>query len=126
MQPGKTSKKLKNCGGLDLHIAARVRDPQNFDKSLSWWMPNIYDEWSILPQGKRFVSRAKTLMSTFLHAVFSFSFTIYLGKYIVIVNISLLFYFFSSLRRGEQSTVFCIVSFDFNLSRSPKIQHSFV
>ena len=27
---------------------------------------------------------------------------------------SLLFYFFSSLRRGYQSTVFCVVSFDFN------------
>ena len=28
------------------------------------------------------------------------------GKYIVLVLISLLFYFFSSLRRGNQSTVF--------------------
>ena len=34
-------------------------------------------------------------------------------------SFSLLFYFFSSLRRGDQSTVFCIVSFDFNcLQRS--------
>ena len=40
--------------------------------------------------------------------------------------ISLLFYFFSSLRRGDQSTVFCIVSSDFNWSRSPKIGHHFV
>ena len=80
MQPGKTSKKLKNCGGLDLHIAAGVRNPQNFDKSLSWWMPNIYDEWSILPQGKCFVSRAKTLVSTFLRAVFSFSFALLLSR----------------------------------------------
>ena len=31
------------------------------------------------------------------------------GKYIVLVLISLLFYFFSSLHRGDQSTVFCIV-----------------
>ena len=31
---------------------------------------------------------------------------------------SLLFYFFPSLRRGDQSTVFCIVSFDFNWSRA--------
>ena len=45
------------------------------------------------------------------------------GKYIVLVLISLLFYFFFSLRRGDQSTVFCIVSFDFNWSRSPKIRH---
>ena len=36
---------------------------------------------------------------------------------------SLLFYFFSSLRRGDQSTVFCMVSFDFNWSRSSKIRH---
>ena len=28
------------------------------------------------------------------------------GKYLVLVLISLLFYFFSSLRRGDQSTVF--------------------
>ena len=34
-----------------------------------------------------------------------------LCKYIVFILISLLFYFFSSLRRGDQSTVFCIVSF---------------
>ena len=33
---------------------------------------------------------------------------------LVLVLISLLFYFFSSLRRGDQSTFFCIVSFDFN------------
>ena len=45
------------------------------------------------------------------------------GEYIVLVSILLLFYFFSSLRRGDQFTVFCIVSFDFNWSRSPKIQH---
>ena len=45
------------------------------------------------------------------------------GKYIVIVLISRSFYFLSSLRRGDQSTVFCIVSFDFNWSRSPKIRH---
>ena len=31
------------------------------------------------------------------------------GTYIVLVLISLLFYFFSSLHRGDQSTVFCIV-----------------
>ena len=43
--------------------------------------------------------------------------------YIVIVLISLLLYFLSSLRRGDQSTVFCIVSSDFNWSRSPKIRH---
>ena len=36
------------------------------------------------------------------------------GKYIVLVLISLLFYFFSCLRRGDQSTVFCIAPFDFN------------
>ena len=46
-------------------------------------------------------------------------------KYIALVLISVLFYFFSSLRRGGQSTVFCIVSFDFNWSRSPKIRHHF-
>ena len=45
------------------------------------------------------------------------------GKYIVLVLISQLFYFLSSLRCGDQSTVFCIVSFDFNWSRSPKIRH---
>ena len=45
------------------------------------------------------------------------------GKYIVLVLIFVLFYFFSSLRRGDQSAVFCIVSFDFNWSRSPKIRH---
>ena len=39
-----------------------------------------------------------------------------LGKYIVLVLISLLFYFFSSLRRGDQSTVFCIVSLSHDLS----------
>ena len=32
------------------------------------------------------------------------------GNYIVLVLISLLFYFFSSLRRWDQSTVFCILS----------------
>ena len=37
--------------------------------------------------------------------------------------ISRLFYFLSSLRRGDQSTVFSLVSFDFNWSRSPKIRH---
>ena len=31
------------------------------------------------------------------------------GKYIVLVLTSLLFYFFSSLHRGDQSTVFCTV-----------------
>ena len=36
------------------------------------------------------------------------------GKYTVLVSISVLYYFFSSLRRGDQSTVFCIVSIDFN------------
>ena len=36
------------------------------------------------------------------------------GKYIVLVLTSRLFYFLSSLRRRDQSTVFCIVSFDFN------------
>ena len=36
-----------------------------------------------------------------------------------------LFYSFISLRRRDQSTVFCIVSFDFNWSRSPKIRHPF-
>ena len=36
------------------------------------------------------------------------------GKYIVLVLISRLFYFLSSLRRGDQSTVSCIVYFDFN------------
>ena len=46
-------------------------------------------------------------------------------KYIVLVWISLLFYFFSYLCRGDQSTVSCIVSFDFNWSRSPKIRHPF-
>ena len=46
-------------------------------------------------------------------------------KIIVLVSISLLFYFFSSLCRGHQSIIFCIVSFDFNWSRSPKIQHPF-
>ena len=34
------------------------------------------------------------------------------GKYTVLVLISILFYFFSSLRRGDQSTVFCIASGD--------------
>ena len=43
------------------------------------------------------------------------------GKYIVIVLISLLFYFFSSPRRGDQSTVFCIVpKISLCGSRSPK------
>ena len=46
-------------------------------------------------------------------------------NYIVLVLISLLFYFISSLRRGDQSTVFCIVSFDFDWSRSPKIRQPF-
>ena len=42
--------------------------------------------------------------------------------------IKLIYYpknYFSSLRRADQSTVFCIVSFDFNWSRSPKIRHPF-
>ena len=47
------------------------------------------------------------------------------GKYIVLVLISLLFYIFSPLRRGDQSTVFCIVSFDLNLSRSRRIRYPF-
>ena len=46
-------------------------------------------------------------------------------KYIVLVWISLLFYFFSYLCRGDQSTVSCIASFDFNWSRFPKIRHPF-
>ena len=33
--------------------------------------------------------------------------------------------FFSSLRHGDQSTVFCIVYFDFTFSRSPKIRDPF-
>ena len=33
------------------------------------------------------------------------------GKYIVLVLISRLFYFLSSLRRGDQSTVFCKVTY---------------
>ena len=45
-------------------------------------------------------------------------------KYIVLVLISRLFYFLSYLRRGDQSTVFCIVSFDFNWSRSPFLKGS--
>ena len=36
----------------------------------------------------------------------------YIEKYIVLLLISRLFYFLSSLRRGDQSTVFCIVNFD--------------
>ena len=40
--------------------------------------------------------------------------TMYLGKYIVLLLTSRLFYSLSSLRRGDQSTGFCIVSFDFN------------
>ena len=42
---------------------------------------------------------------------------------ILLVLISLLFYFLSSLCRGDQSTAFCIISFDFNWSKSPKIRH---
>ena len=34
----------------ELYIAARGRDPQNFDKSPPCWMPKIFDEWSILPK----------------------------------------------------------------------------
>ena len=46
--------------------------------------------------------------------------------YYVFVLISSLFYFFSSLRRGDQSTVFCIVSvhypgnYNWEKSRLPK------
>ena len=39
------------------------------------------------------------------------------GKHIVLVLISLLFYFFSSPRRGDQSTAFCIAIF--RLERNP-------
>ena len=70
-----------------------------------------------------------TVILYFLHS-FSFSSrrrfvfqTEISGKYIVLVLILRLFYFLSSLRRGDQSTVFCVVSFDFNWSRSPKIRH---
>ena len=49
-------------------------------------------------------------------------YNIFAHIFIVLFKISLLFYFFSSLRRGDLSTVFCIVSFDFNWSRSPKIR----
>ena len=42
-----------------------------------------------------------------------------------IIKISRLFYFLSSHRRGDQSTVFCMVSFDFNWSRSAKIRHPY-
>ena len=55
-----------------------------------------------------------TVILHFLHS-FSFSprgrfvFQIKIsGKYLVLVLISLLFYFFSSLRRGDQSTVSCL------------------
>ena len=72
-----------------------------------------------------------TVSLYFLHS-FSFSplrrlvsQTKILGKYIVLVLISLLLYFFSFLCCGDQCTVFCIVSFDFNWSRSPKIPHPF-
>ena len=48
-----------------------------------------------------------------------------LGKYIVLVLISLLFHLFFFLCCGDQSTGFCMVSFDFNWSRFLKIQHPF-
>ena len=35
---------------VELYIAARARDPQNFDKSPPCWMPKVFDEWSILPK----------------------------------------------------------------------------
>ena len=40
-------------------------------------------------------------------------------------NFTAVFFFFSSLRRRDQSTIFSIVSFDFKWSRSPKIRHPF-
>ena len=52
------------------------------------------------------------------------------GKYIVLLLISRLFYFLSSLRRGDQSTVFCIISFEFltdpGLQRSGTLLQWFV
>ena len=59
-------------------------------------------------------------VTTILYFLHSFSFsprrrfvfqTEIAGKCIVLVLISLLFYFSSSLRRGDQSTVFCVVPF---------------
>ena len=74
-----------------------------------------------------FKALSVTVILYFLHS-FSFSprrrfvfQTEISGKYIVIVLISLLFYFFSSPRRGDQSTVFCIVpKISLCGSRSPK------
>ena len=51
------------------------------------------------------------------------------GKYIVLVLISLLFYFFSSLRRGDQSTSFAkylLILTDPGLQRSDTLLHWFV
>ena len=48
------------------------------------------------------------------------------GTYIVLVLISLLFYFFSSLHRGDQSTVFCIVILKKNNSASNTFTKQFL
>ena len=46
------------------------------------------------------------------------------GKYIVLALISRLYYFLSSLRRGDQSTVFCMVSTENTLYVQLKNQKS--
>ena len=65
----------------------------------------------------RSIHSERTLNS--LEATFAFTFNktgrlspvgLLSGKYIALVLISVLFYFFSSLRRGDQSTAFCRVS----------------
>ena len=47
------------------------------------------------------------------------------GKYIVLALNSPLFYFLSSLRRGDQSTVFCIVSSTIHLPAAEEKQNGF-
>ena len=67
-----------------------------------------------------YISKFLYVILYFLHS-FSFSLrrrfvfqTEISGKYLVLVLISLLFYFFSSLRRGDQSTVFFLLRKNIN------------
>ena len=60
-------------------------------------------------EGKRNKTAVKLKQVQYICPIFRFEKqTLYRGRFVLI---SLLFYFFFSLRCGDQSTVFCIISF---------------
>ena len=94
-------------------------------RALSLSKQTFVRKYHIVPASRPWIHSAPRMKGPTLHPGQQPNLNIYLGKYNVLVLISLLLFFVSSLRRGDQSTVFCIVSFNFNWSRSLKIRHPF-